>query len=169
MFTFEILRQFLPLCWLKNNPLELTRSTAFLKQNLLFFYIVEYFMQTNMTDDPFESFVEVSIETALTLLFIGLILYLNKTLYAFVQTTTAIIFCTNIVSLFIIPILVWLSLNEYLVGYYVLSLVGLWELILIAYIFRKTLTINLSASISLAAVYFIIVYMSSFFIGQILI
>ena len=169
MFTFDILRQFLPLCWLKNNTLELTRSTAFLKQNLLFFYIVEYFMQTNMTDDPFESFVEVSIETALTLLFIGFILYLNKTLYAFVQTTTALIFCTNIVSLFIIPILVWLSINEYLVGYYVLSLVGLWELILIAYIFRKTLTINLSASIALAAVYFIIVFMSSFFIGQILI
>jgi hypothetical protein len=169
MLSIEILRQFIPLCWLKHNPLELTRSTAFLKQNLLFFYIVEYFMQTNMTDDPFESFLEVSIEIALTLLFIGFILYLNRTLYAFVQTTTAVLFCTNVVSVFIIPNLVWLTLNEYLVSYYVLGLLFIWELALIAYVFRKTLAINLSASIALSAVYFIIVYMGSFSIGQMLI
>ena len=126
-------------------------------------------MQTNMTDDPFESFLEVSIEIALTLLFIGFILYLNRTLYAFVQTTTAVLFCTNVVSVFIIPILVWLTLNEYLLSYYVLGLLFIWELALIAYIFRKTLAINLSASIALSAVYFIIVYMGSFSIGQMLI
>jgi len=169
MLSIEILRQFIPLCWLKHNPLELTRSTVFFKQNLVFFYIVEFFMQTNMTDDPFESFLEVSFETAFTLLFIGFILYLNKTLYAFVQTTTAVLLCSNIVSLFIIPVLVWLTLNEYLVSYYILGLLFIWEFVLIAYVFRKTLSINLSASIALAAVYFIIVYMSSFFIGQILI
>lgn len=169
MLSIDILRQFIPLCWLKNNPLELTRSTAFFKQNLAFFYIVEYFMQANMTDDPFESFLEVSFETAFTLLFIGFILYLNKTLYAFVQTTTAVLFCTNIVSLFIIPILVWLTLNEYLLRYYILGLLFIWELALVAYIFRQTLTINLSASIALASVYFIIVYMGSFSIGQMLI
>jgi hypothetical protein len=111
----------------------------------------------------------VSIETVFTLLFIGFILYLNKTLYAFVQTTTAVLFCTNVVSIFVIPILVWLTLNEYLVSYYVLGLLFIWELTLIAYIFRKTLTINHSASIALSAVYFIIVYMGAFSIGQMLI
>jgi len=168
MLTIELLRQFLPLCWLKHNPLELTRSTAFLKKNLLFFYIVEFFMQANMTDDPFESFLEVSFETAFTLLFIGFILYLNKTLYAFVQTTTALLFCTNVVSLFIIPNLVWLTLHESLLSYYILGLLFIWELVLVAYVFRKTLTINLSASIALSAVYFILVYLGSFFIGQML-
>ncbi len=168
MLSIEILRQFLPLCWLKHNPLELTRSTAFFKQNLLFFYIVEFFIQTNMTDDPFESFLEVSFETAFTLLFIGFVLYLNKSLYAFVQTTTAVLLCSNIVSLFIIPVLVWLTLNQYLLSYYILGLLFIWELALIAYIFRKTLSINLSASIALSAVYFILVYLGSFFIGQML-
>ncbi len=168
MLSIEILRQFLPLCWLKHNPLELTRSTAFFKQNLLFFYIVEFFIQTNMTDDPFESFLEVSFETTFTLLFIGFVLYLNKSLYAFVQTTTAVLLCSNIVSLFIIPVLVWLTLNQYLLSYYILGLLFIWELTLIAYIFRKTLSINLSASIALSAVYFILVYLGSFFIGQML-
>jgi len=169
MLSIEIVRQFIPLCWLKHNPLELTRSTAFLKQNLLFFYVVEFFIQTNMTDDPFESFLEVSFETAFTLVFIGLVLHLNKTLYAFVQTTTAVLLCSNIVSLFIIPVLVWLTLNQYLLSYYVLALLFIWELALIAYIFRKALSINLSASIALSAVYFIIVYIGAFSIGQMLI
>ena len=168
MLSIDILKQFLPLCWLKHNPLELTRSTAFFKQNLVFFYVVEFLIQTNMTDDPFESFLEVSFETAFTLLFIGFILYLNKTLYAFVQTTTAVLLCSNIVSLFIIPILVWLTLNQYLLSYYILGLLFIWELALIAYIFRKTLAINLSASIALSAIYFILVYFGSFSIGQML-
>ena len=168
MSSIEIIRQFIPLCWFRNNPLELTRSTGFFKQNLVFFYIVEFFMQTNMTDDPFESFLEVSFETAFTLLFIGFILYLNKTLYAFVQTTTAVLLCSNIISLFIIPVLVWLTLNEYLVSYYILGLLFIWELVLIAYVFRKTLAINLSASIAFSAVYFILVYLGSFSIGQML-
>ena len=141
----------------------------FFKQNLSFYYIVEYFMQANMTDDPFESFTEVSIETLLTFMFIGLILYLNKTFYAFIQVTTAILFCANIVSLFVIPVLIWLTINEYLLSYYVLGLLFIWELSLIAYIFRKTLAINLAAGLALSALYFTVAYLGAFAIGQMLI
>ena len=169
MLTIEILRQYLPLCWFKHNPLELTRSMRFFKQNLLFYYIVEYFMQANMTDDPFESFIEVSIETLLTFMFIGLVLYLNKTFYAFIQVTTAILFCANVVSLFVIPVLIWLTVYEYLLSYYSLGLLFIWELALIAYIFRKTLSINLAASLALSALYFTIAYLGAFAIGQVLI
>ena len=169
MLTIEILRQYLPLCWFKSNPLELTKSTRFFKQNLAFYYIVEYFMQANMTDDPFESFTEVSIETLLTFMFIGFILYLNKTFYAFIQVTTAILVCANIVSLFVIPVLIWLTINEYLLSYYVLWLLFIWELSLIAYIFRKTLAINLAAGLALSALYFTIAYLGAFAIGQMLI
>ena len=169
MLTIEILRQYLPLCWFKHNPLELTRSMRFFKQNLLFYYIVEYFMQANMTDDPFESFTEVSIETLLTFMFIGLVLYLNKTFYAFIQVTTAILFCANIVSLFVIPVLIWLTIYEYLLSYYSLGLLFIWELALIAYIFRKTLSINLAASLALSALYFTVAYLGAFAIGQVLI
>jgi len=169
MLTIEILRQYLPLCWFKKNPLELTRSMRFFKQNLLFYYIVEYFMQANMTDDPFESFTEVSIETLLTFMFIGFILYLNKTFYAFIQVTTAILVCANVISLFVIPVLIWLTINEYLLSYYILGLLFIWELSLIAYIFRKTLSINLSASLALSALYFTVAYLGAFAIGQVLI
>ena len=141
----------------------------FFKQNLSFYYIVEYFMQANMTDDPFESFTEVSIETLLTFMFIGLVLYLNKTFYAFIQVTTAILVCANVVSLFVIPVLIWLTINEYLISYYSLGLLFIWELSLIAYIFRKTLAINLPASLALSSLYFTTAYLGAFAIGQMLI
>jgi hypothetical protein len=169
MLTVEILRQYLPLCWFKHNPLELTRSMSFFKQNLLFYFIVEYFMQANMTDDPFESFTEVSIETVLTLLFIGFILRLNKTLYAFIQVTTAILVCANTVSLFVIPVLIWLTVNEDILSYYSLGLLFIWEFTLIAYIFRKTLSINPAASLALSVLYFTVAYLGAFAIGQMLV
>jgi hypothetical protein len=169
MLTVEIIRQYLPLCWFEHNPLKLTRSMSFFKQNLLFYFIVEYFMQANMTDDPVESFTEVSIETLLTLLFIGFILRLNKTLYSYIQVTTAILVCANIVSLFVIPVLIWLTVSEDILSYYCMGLLFIWEFTLIGYIFRKSLSINLPASLALSVLYFTVAYLGAFAIGQLLI
>lgn len=141
---------------------------SFFKQNLLFYFVVEYFMQANMTDDPFESFTEVSIETLLTLMFIGFILHLNKSLYAYIQVTTAILVCANIVSLFVIPVLIWLTVSEDLLSYYTLGLLFIWEFTLIAYIFRKVLSINLPASLAISVLYFTVAYLGAFAIGQLL-
>lgn len=142
---------------------------GFFKQNLLFYFIVEYFMQANMTDDPFESFTEVSIETLLTLMFIGFILRLNKTLYAYIQVTTAILFCANVVSLFVIPVLIWLTVSEDILSYYTMGLLFLWEFTVIAYIFRNALAINLAASLALSVFYFTVAYLGAFAIGQMLV
>ena len=126
-------------------------------------------MQANMTDDPFESFVEVAIQTLLTLLFIGFILRLNKTLYAYLQVTTAILVCANIISLFVIPVLIWLTVSEALLSYYSLGILFLWELTVMAYIFRKILAINSAASIALSLLYFTVTYLGAFTIGQVLV
>ena len=126
-------------------------------------------MQANMTDDPFESFVEVAIQTLLTLLFIGFILRLNKTLYAYLQVTTAILVCANIISLFVIPVLIWLTVSEALLSYYSLGILFLWELTVMAYIFKKILAINSAASIALSLLYFTVTYLGAFTIGQVLV
>jgi hypothetical protein len=166
MSTIDILRQYLPLCWFRRNPLELTRSMSFFRLNLLFYFVVEYFMQANMTDDPFESFTEVSIETTLTLMFIGLVLFLNKTLYVYIQVTTAIIFCANVISLFIVPVLIWLTVTEDILSYYLLGLIFLWDFMVVAYILGKALSINLPASLALSVFYFIATYLGAFALGQ---
>jgi len=124
-------------------------------------------MQANMTDDPFESFSEVAIQTLLTLLFIGFILRLNKALYAYIQVTTAILVCANIVSLFVIPVLIWLTVNENILSYYSLGLLFVWEFTLMAYIFRKIFSVNPAASLVLSVIYFTVTYMGAFGIGQV--
>jgi hypothetical protein len=168
MSPIEILKQYLPLCWLKQNPLKLTRSMSFFKQNLLIYFIVEYFMQTNMTDDPFESFTEVTLQIFLTLMFISFILRINNMLYAFIEVTSSILVCANTVSFFIIPVLIWLTVNEDILSYYCLALLLIWEFIVMAYILKKTLAINSAASLALSALYYIITYLGAFSLGQIL-
>lgn len=121
-----------------------------------------------MTDDPFESFIEVGMETMLTLLFIGLVLVLNKTLNVYIQVATAIIFCANIVSLFIFPVLVWLTISEDILSYYLLGLLFFWDFMIVACILKKVLSINLPASMALAVFYFIATYMAAFALGQLL-
>ncbi|MFZ9609365.1 MAG: hypothetical protein ACO294_01530 [Methylococcales bacterium] len=169
MSTIEILKQYLPLCWFKQDPLKLTRSMSFFKKNLLVYFIVEYFMQTNMTDDPFESFTEVTIQIFLTLIFISFILQLNKTLYAFIEITSSILVCANIISFFIIPVLIWLTVNEDILSYYCLILLLIWEFVVMAYIFKKVLAINYAASLAFSVLYYTITYLGAFSIGQILI
>lgn len=162
----DLIKQYLPLCWFKHNPLELTRSTGFFKQNLIFYYLVEYFMQANMTDDPFESFYEVSFETLLTLLFIGILLFFNKTLYAFVQVATALILCANVVSLFIVPVIIWLTVSDDPLSYYITFSLILWDYALVTYIIKKVIDINILASMALSLLYFVTTYFGAFGLGQ---
>ena len=167
MFIAEILKQYLPLCWYENQPLELTRSVNFLKNNLLLYFVIEYFMQANMTDDPFESFTEVLVQIILALIFIALLLRLNKTLYAFVQVTTAIVISSNAISIFVVPVLIWLTVDEGILSYYCLGILFIWELTVIGYIFRKSLALNTAASLVLSFLYFIITYLGAFALGQV--
>ncbi|MGR8979322.1 MAG: hypothetical protein ACU84H_04415 [Gammaproteobacteria bacterium] len=164
----ELLRQYLPLCWFRHNPLELTRSPGFFWNNLIFYFLVEYFLQANMTDDPIESFFEVGFETLLTLLFIGIILFFNKTLYGFVQVATALLLAENIVSLFIVPVLIWLTVSDDPLSYYTMALLFLWDFSIVAYIIKKVVAINALASIALALIYFITTYLGAFGLGQLI-
>jgi hypothetical protein len=164
----DALKQYLPLCWFKNNPPDLIRSMAFFSQNLVFYYLVEYFLQTNMVDDPIEAFFEVSLETSLTLLFVGFILLFNKSLYDYIQVATALLFCENIVSIFSVPVIVWLTVSESTLSYYVFALLVFWDFALITYIFKRVLSINLIAGAALSLFYFMATYGAAFGLAQII-
>jgi hypothetical protein len=168
MATVDIIRQYLPLCWFRHNPLELTRSAGFFRQNLIFYFLIQYFLQANMTDDPFESFYEVMIETGLTLLFIGLMMFFNKTLYGFMQVTTAMMLCANVVALFIIPVMIWVTVSEDPLSYYLLFALIFWDFALVTYIFKKVIEVNILASITLALLYFVTTYLGAFGLGQLM-
>jgi len=162
----DTLKNYLPLCWFKSNPLELERSVNFFKQNLIFYFIVEFLLQANMTDDPFESFYEVSFETLLSLIFIGVMLALNKSLYVFIQISTAMLFCSNAVSFFIIPVLVWLTISENTLSYYLVGLLIFWDYALTTYVIKQVLILNLAASAVISLFYVTFTYFGAYTLGQ---
>lgn len=163
MDTFS---EYLMLCWLSNDPLELPRSTSLFKKSLLIYFTICYLLQANMTDDPFESLYEVSIQVALMLAFIGGMLALNQTLYVFVQVATAFIFTANIVAIFIVPVMVWLTVSEDPYSYYLCFLLITWYYAIVAYILKHAMAINIPASLVLALFYFIVTYLGAFALGQ---
>ena len=158
MNTFKL---YLPLCWLKVNPLDLPRSVEFLKQNFWFYFIVELFIQANMID-PSEAFFEVIVETTLTFSFVWLILFLNKSTHLFVQIITAVLFCENVVAFFGVPVVIWLTVSESIVSYYLFGLLMFWDFILITFIIKKVLSINTAASLTISFFYFMMTYVGAY-------
>jgi hypothetical protein len=164
----DTVKRYFRLCWFDANPLDLIESVNFLKLNVFVFGVAQYFLQTNMTDDPFESFFEVIFELLLTLLFVAVMLFLDKMMDIYVQVTTAILFCTNVLSVFVVPVMVWLTVTEDLLSYYVMSVLLLWFYALITHIIRVSLAINLIASLALSLLYFIVVYLGAIGLGQLI-
>lgn len=164
----DTIREYLALCWLNNDPLELPRSVGLFKKNLLIYFVVGYLLQANMIDDPVESLYEISLQTVLMLAFIGIMLALNKTLYAYIQITTAFMLSANLISAFVIPVMVWLTVSEDIYSYYLFFLLLAWYYAIVTYIIKCTLLINVPASMVLALFYFIATFLSAFALGQML-
>jgi hypothetical protein len=119
-----------------------------------------------MTDDPFESFFEVISELLLTFLFVAVMLFFDKMMHIYVQVTTAILFCTNVLSVFVVPVIVWITVTEDPLSYYVMSILVLWFYALITHVIKVSLAINLIASLALSLLYFIVVYLGAIGVGQ---
>ncbi len=164
----DIIKEYLTLCWLGNDPLELPRSVGLFKKNLAVYFIIGYLLQANMIDDPIESFYEIAIQMVAMLAFIGAMLSLNKTLYLYIQITTAFMFSANVISVFVVPVMVWLTVSEDIVSYYLFFLLIAWYYSIIAYIIKQTLVINVPASMVVALFYFIATFLLAFAIGQII-
>jgi hypothetical protein len=164
----DTIREYLALCWLNNDPLELPRSVGLFRKSLLIYFVIGYLLQANMIDDPFESLYEISLQTVLMLAFIGVMLFLNKTLYAYIQVTTAFMFSANLISAFVVPVMVWLTVSEDLYSYYLFFLLLAWYYAIVSYIIKRTLLINIAASMVLALLYFIATFLSAFALGQLI-
>lgn len=153
----ELIRYYLPLCWLNVSALELPSSTRFFKYNIYFYFGMVFFIKFNMSDD-LETVFEVLIETGLTLGFIALVLGLNGTFHTYVQVASAILFCENAVGIFLVPIVFWVTVAEDALSYSALAVFFLWDMLMIARIFKDVLMINRPASLVMSLFYFLSSY-----------
>ena len=153
----DILKQYIPLCWFQNHPLQMPRSVLFFRLNLAFYYVIWVIVQANMISQ-IEAFIEVTAETLLTLLFIGIVLGLNRTLHNYIQVASAILVSENIVAIAGVPIIVWVTVTDSWISYAMLACLIIWDFALVAYIMKKVLTIDIYASLVVAFFYFVGTY-----------
>lgn len=153
----DFIRHYLPLCWFNVSVLDLPRSVSFLKNNAIFYFVIVFFIEFNMVDD-FDIIFEVLLETLLTLGFIALVLVLNGSMHRFVEIGSALLFCENVVALFLLPVVFWVTLSEDTASYLMLTLLLLWDMSIVAAIFRDELKINRPASMVVSLFYFLMSY-----------
>lgn len=153
----DILKQYLSLCWFKSHPLQLPSSKAFFQQNLIFYFVLEFFTQANMIP-VLEAFVEVFMNSGLTLLFVVIVLSLNRSMHNYIQVASAVLFCENIVSIFGVPVIAWLTVTHDWLSYTLLAGLFFWDYALITYIMKKALVIDIFASLVVTFLYFICTY-----------
>ncbi|MGR9114888.1 MAG: hypothetical protein ACU85E_03925 [Gammaproteobacteria bacterium] len=157
----EHFKHYVPLCWFKNNPLELPRSVGFFQKNLYFYVLVELFIQINVTD-PLEAFIEVALETSLTLLFVSILLFTKKALAGYIPAATSFLVCENIVAAFGLPVVVWLTTTDDLLSYYILAALILWDIAMITYLIKRILATNVVNALFLSLAYFLATYVGAF-------
>lgn len=153
----DMVLRYFPLCWLSASPLDLPRSYPFFKINLAIYFLLEFFIQFNMSDD-IETILEVIYATLFTVLFVCVVLTINRSSHACLQVLSAILFCENVVSVVFVPIVVWVTVTEEPASYALLALFLFWDTTLIANIFRHALHINAAASMVVSVVFFISTY-----------
>ncbi|PKM13769.1 MAG: hypothetical protein CVV13_00855 [Gammaproteobacteria bacterium HGW-Gammaproteobacteria-3] len=162
----EYLKHYVPLCWFKNNPLELPRSVGFFQKNLYFYILVELFIQMNITD-PLEATIEVALETLLTLLFVAALLFSKKALVGFIPAATSFLVCENVVAAFVLPVMIWLTTTDDLLSYYIVAVLVLWDIALIVYLIKRILATPTPIAIALSLLYFTVTYLGAFSFMQI--
>ena len=162
-----IIKQYFALCWFAVSPLELPRSTRFFKNNLIFNFVIFCFIHFNMTDD-IESVSEVVIETLLNLGFIALTLSLNRSMHTYIQVTSSVLFCENVVAIFLIPIMFWATVAEDWWSYGTLGIALLLNWVMVAVIFKKVLHINSLAGMVMSLFYFLFSFGGGFAINSVL-
>lgn len=153
----DVLKLYLPLCWFKNNPLQLPISESFLKQNLAFHFVLVFITLANMIP-VLDAFVEVFAETVLTLLFVFVILSLNRTMHAYIPVVSAILLTENIVSIMDVPVIAWLTLTHDWLSYTALVGLIIWDYALVTYIMKKVLAVDIFASLVVTFFYFMTTY-----------
>ncbi len=162
------IKQYLPLCWFAVSPLDLPVSHKFFQQNLLFYFALELFTQANMIE-VYEALFEVTIETTLTVCFIALALLLNRTFDTFFPVVTSVLFAENVVAVFGLPTMIWLTMSDHELSYILMFLLVIWDYLLVAFIFRKAFGINNLAAGIVSFFYFFCTYGAAYGITSLII
>ncbi len=157
----EHLKQYISLCWFKGSLEELPESMPLLYRALIFYVTIGIFVITNMTGF-IEAIIQVFIKVVLILLFISIVLFFTKGMKQYLKVLTSYLVCQDLISIFALPLLIWVTVTDDSLAYYSLSAVMLWAVAIIAYINNQIISLGSFPSFLLSLTFFLSVYGGSF-------
>ncbi|MGR8934348.1 MAG: hypothetical protein ACU837_08170 [Gammaproteobacteria bacterium] len=167
----RLLKEYLLLCWFKNNPIDIQPSRSFIWKNLLFYVVVGIIVEANISD-PVEATIEIFVETVITVILIAILLLFTKKLHLFKQLLTSLIVCENfILVLGIITEILDVAAQQTEYEDYPMYLGGalvVWFIAIASYIMRQVFSFNTMRSVSLAIFYFVFTFAGTFVFLEVL-
>jgi hypothetical protein len=161
----QLLKEYLSLCFFKNNPLDLHPSPQFVWKNLLFYLGIGTLVEANISD-VVDGTIEIVVEAIITVLLIFILLFFTKKLNLFIQLLTALIVCENFILFLgvITEILdVVLQQTRYAGVPIVLGVdLAIWFIAIVAYLLRQMFLFKTIKSVSLATFYCVFTVVGAF-------
>ncbi len=157
----EHLKQYISLCWFKGSLDETPESIPLLKKALIFYVVGGIFVITNMTGF-IEAIIEVFIEIFLIFAFVAIVLFFTKDLTQYWKVLTSFFICQDFISIFALPLLIWVTVTDDSLAYYLLGAVMLWGVAIIAYINNQIISLGSFPSFLLSLTFFLGVYGGGF-------
>jgi len=159
----SLLKDYLALCWFRNNPTDLHPSTPFMWKTIAFYLVSGMIVEFLIAD--VEGIIEVWLRTIMAFSSVTALLITVKKWQYFRQLFIAIFICENFImvlatateGLYFFLVMEHYKYAEHLaIGIGVL-LVG-WYLAIIAYVLRQVFEFKITRSLLLAFSYFVLTY-----------
>jgi hypothetical protein len=167
----QLLKEYLALCFFKNNPLDLYPSPQFIWKNLLFYLGIGILVEANISD-VVDGTIEIVVEAIITALLIFTLLVFTKKLNLFIQLLTALIVCENFI-LFLGVITEILDVFAQQTQYAAVTIVigielAVWFIAIVSYLLRQMFSFKTIKSVSLATFYCVFTVVGAFLFTEML-
>ena len=160
----NLLISYLKLCFFKSDPIELTPTSSF-SYNTVLFYLISGIIVEGLIADFADGSLEVSLRTIMAFSSVATFLFIQKNILLFQRVFTAIFVCENFIMtlailcevLDFIMVKMHYEYREWVSIGMAIFLVS-WYLGIVAYILRRFFSHNITTSLTYALTYFVLTY-----------
>jgi len=127
------------ICLFKKGPQDIPQSSLLFRFSIIGFAIISYLL-IQLSVDSFNALLQASAELSIIISFTGLLLTITNKLNRFLQTASALIGTDALISLFAMPVIATLSLdNSNILASLVMLALMIWSWLVTAHIVRHAI------------------------------
>jgi len=155
---YSYLNLLLNICLFKKGPQDVPHSPLLLRLSIISFAIISYLL-IQLSVDSFQALLQLSVELIIIIGFTGLVLSVTHKRKRFLQTACAIIGTDTLLTLFAMPILATLSLdNSNILASFAMLALMIWNWLVTTHIIRHAINKPFSFAAGIVFLYIFSAY-----------